>query len=226
MVRATFHPFETFFLGAAPLWKRSIDLIGSAVLLILTFPLFLIVAAAIKLASPGPVFFRQERVGLGGRRFVLLKFRTMENGADENIHKDYLVSLIRDSSARDRNHANKPMVKIEDDPRITPFGRFLRKSCIDELPQLINVLRGEMSLVGPRPPIPYEVEKYSLWHSGRFDILPGMTGLWQVSGKNALSFAEMVRLDIAYANLRSLRLDLKILAKTPWAVLCQFFHSN
>ncbi|MGC9328150.1 MAG: sugar transferase [Candidatus Hinthialibacter sp.] len=224
MVRATFHPYGSFFLSGPPWWKRGIDLVGSIILLILTSPLFWIAAAVIKLTSPGPVFYRQERIGFGGRRFILYKFRTMKTNADENTHKDYLVSLIRDSNAGGRDCAKKPMLKMENDPRIIPFGRFLRRSCIDELPQLINVLRGEMSLVGPRPPIPYEVEQYSLWHSNRFDIMPGMTGLWQVSGKNAMSFVDMVRLDIIYAKRQSLRLDLKILAKTPWAVLCQLLY--
>ena len=150
-----------------------------------------------------------------GKRFRLWKFRTMRVNAETSSHEEYVASLI----TAEGTDQDKPMLKIEKDPRIFPCGVFLRKACIDELPQLFNVFKGDMSLVGPRPPIPYEANAYLFWHEGRFDAVPGMTGLWQVSGKNSLTFKEMVRLDIRYARERSLALDIKILLKTFPAVL-------
>jgi len=193
--------------------KRSFDCFGAAICLLLLSPLFLFISAFIKVVSPGPVFFKQQRVGYGGHPFTFLKFRTMRQGADSSEHQAYLATLINGDSDK--------MTKLDHDPQIIPGGNMLRKSCLDELPQLFNVLHGEMSLVGPRPPIPYEVKEYQSWHRGRFDALPGMTGLWQVSGKNRLSFREMVRLDIRYAKERSLWMDLKILFRTPLAILEQ-----
>lgn len=190
-----------------PVWKRSLDIFGSLVGLTLLAPLFALVAAYIKLVSPGPVFFRQERVGYQGRTFRIFKFRTMHHNNDQGTHRDHIVQRIKSGGAS--------LEKLDDrDPRIFRGAKFLRKSCIDELPQLINVLRGEMTMVGPRPCLPYEAEVFLRWHYGRFDVLPGMTGLWQVSGKNKLTFIQMIRLDIAYASRMSLRNDLIILLRT------------
>ncbi len=200
-----------------PRWKRAIDFGGAFLGLIVLSPLFLLVGLFIKRVSPGPVFFRQERIGYDGEPFIFMKFRSMHVNRSEDVHREYLVGLI--NGAADGEDAGPAMTKLQNDPRIIPFGNFLRKTCLDELPQLINVLRGEMSLVGPRPPIPYEVAEYLRWHNGRFDAVPGMTGLWQVSGKNRLSFKEMIRLDIRYAREVSFWLDMKILAKTPMAIL-------
>lgn len=203
--------------------KRGFDIAAASLLLLFLSPLFLFIAIIIKSVSKGPVFFKQQRVGYGGHPFTFLKFRTMCSGADNSDHQEYLATLIKGAS--DLAEDDTPMVKIDHGPQIIPFGNILRKSCLDELPQLINVLRGEMSLVGPRPPIPYEVKEYSSWHRGRFNAMPGMTGLWQVSGKNNLSFREMVRLDIRYAKERSLLMDIKILFRTPTAILEQIRDS-
>lgn len=201
--------------------KRAIDVVGSSVLLVLCAPLFLIVALAIKMSSKGPVLFRQERVGLYGRRFTFLKFRSMFIDNDNSAHKEFVTQLIADQAplqAPDGN-VHRPY-KLATDPRITRVGRFLRNTSIDELPQLINVLKGEMSLVGPRPPIPYEVAVYKTWHRRRlFAAKPGITGLWQVTGRSRVKFDEMVRLDLRYAARRTLWLDLKILLQTPLAVI-------
>ena len=190
-----------------PSWKRLMDVAGALLLIVLLSPMFLLLSIYIKCTSTGKVIFRQERVGYKGKLFSFLKFRTMRENNDSCSHRDYLKELIRSSL---------PMEKLDRDrdPRIIPGGRVLRKACLDELPQLFNVLRGEMSLVGPRPCIPYEAEEYLRWHTQRFDILPGMTGLWQVSGKNKLSFEQMIRLDIAYTNRMSPMQDLKILLLT------------
>lgn len=199
--------------------KRGFDFLGAAVCLLVFSPLFLVVSVIIKVVSPGPVFYKQQRIGYAGKPFTFLKFRTMSQGADTHNHQEYLAQLIKAES--DKMVSDAPMTKMDHDPQIIPLGNLLRKSCLDELPQLINVLRDEMSLVGPRPPIPYEVKEYLSWHRGRFDAIPGMTGLWQVSGKNKLSFREMVRLDIRYARERSLWMDFKILLRTPMAILEQ-----
>ncbi len=199
--------------------KRFLDIVGASVGLIVLSPLFLLLAVFIKIVSPGPVFFKQQRIGAGGKPFLFWKFRTMRVNADTQVHQKYLAELIK-SSEKGGNNA-KPMNKLENDPRVIPFGKYIRKSCLDELPQLINVLRGEMSLVGPRPPIPYEVQEYANWHRERLDIVPGMTGLWQVSGKNRLSFTEMLRLDIRYMKKATVWTDLKILFKTPSAIVGQ-----
>lgn len=190
-----------------PLWKRGLDIFGASVGLILFSPLFLLFPLYLRIVSPGPVFYRQERVGFRGKSFTFLKFRTMHIDNSVNSHASHLRDLI---------HGNAPMQKLDDrrDPRIIIGARFLRNSALDEVPQFINVLKGDMSLVGPRPCIPYEAEEYLRWHAGRFDVIPGMSGLWQVSGKNRLSFKEMIRLDIAYCRNMSLWLDLKIIALT------------
>lgn len=197
--------------------KKAIDLGGSLVALLLLSPVFLAIAAAIKWNSRGPVFFRQERMGSNGRTFVFLKFRSMYTSSDHTTHKDYIQKYIREQ----KNAAVEPGVfKLTNDSRVTPVGRLLRKTSLDELPQLINVLKGEMSLVGPRPPIPYECDLYDTWHRRRLhSCKPGITGLWQVMGRSRTTFDEMVRLDLKYIREWSLWLDLKILLKTPRAVI-------
>jgi exopolysaccharide biosynthesis polyprenyl glycosylphosphotransferase len=194
--------------GAQALAKRIFDITVSGTLLILTLPLFLVIAGAIKLTSPGPVFYRQHRVGRQGRPFTLLKFRTMVQQAD--VMLNLLVA---------ENESDGPLFKIRDDPRITAVGRHLRRWSLDELPQLLNVLKGNMSVVGPRPPLPDEVTKYEDWHFDRLEVRPGITGLWQVSGRSNLSFSEMVRLDLFYIENWSLAYDTFILIKTLPAVV-------
>jgi exopolysaccharide biosynthesis polyprenyl glycosylphosphotransferase len=189
--------------------KRLIDLCGSAVLLLAMAPVFIIITMLIKLDSPGPVFFRQERIGLNKRRFRLFKFRTMIEGADKQ--QQTLESL---------NEANGPVFKIKDDPRITRIGKFLRRFSIDELPQLINVFQGEMSLVGPRPLPVRDIERIDVqWHKRRLSVKPGLTCLWQVNGRSDVSFDHWVRMDLEYIDKWSLGLDLKILMRTIPAVL-------
>ena len=184
-------------------------------------PLFLAIAVAIKLTSKGPVFFRQQRIGHFGKPFVFVKFRSMYLNNDPKIHLDYIRQLISGKAEKQPSNGNgKGVYKLTADPRVTRVGAFLRKTSLDELPQLINVLRGEMSLVGPRPPIPYEVDTYQTWHRRRvLEAKPGITGLWQVSGRSRVGFDEMVRLDVRYAMQRSFWLDLKILLLTPRAVI-------
>jgi exopolysaccharide biosynthesis polyprenyl glycosylphosphotransferase len=194
--------------GEARLVKRGVDVIGALVGLTVGFPLLALIALAIRLNSPGPVIFTQTRVGAGGKLFKIYKFRSMVEGAE--TEQEYL---------RELNEADGPLFKIQDDPRLTRVGRLLRRTSLDELPQLWNVLRGEMSLVGPRPPIPPEVERYEEWHKRRLETRPGMTGLWQVSGRSLLSFDEMVLLDIYYIENWSLWLDFKILLRTIPRVL-------
>jgi len=192
--------------------KRLSDIVGASVGLLILLPVMLLVAVVIKRSSPGPVFFTQKRVGFKGKLFIFLKFRTMLQGCDEEMHRDYVAKLIK-------GELQKPMHKLVNDSRITKIGSFLRAWSLDELPQLINVLRGEMSLVGPRPAIPYEVENYLPWHMRRLDALPGITGLWQVTGRSTMTFDEMVHLDIHYITNWSLWLDIKILWQTFPAVL-------
>ncbi len=210
---------DELFIKRIPLWKRSIDIAGSLFALILLAPVLLAISALIKVVSPGPILFKQLRVGRGGSLFTCYKFRTMTLDADPTVHKEYLEHLIDSSHSNER--PGDPMQKLDRDPRIIRCGNFLRSSGLDELPQLINVLFGQMSLVGPRPPIPYEVERYPNWYMARFDVVPGLTGLWQVSGKNRLGFNEMMRLDIQYASNLSLFLDFKILLMTPLVVFMQ-----
>ncbi len=207
-----------------PIWKRAMDILGAAGGLILTSPFLLVVSLVIKIVSRGPVFFKQQRIGYMGKPFTMWKFRTMRVGADTSNHRQHVTRLIN-GCGQNGEGFGKPMIKLDDDPQIIPFGKILRKTCLDELPQLVNVLRGEMSLVGPRPAIAYEVEAYASWHHRRLDTVPGVTGLWQVNGKNRLTFIEMVRLDIEYLKERSFWLDIGILLKTPLAVLSQFKDS-
>jgi exopolysaccharide biosynthesis polyprenyl glycosylphosphotransferase len=201
--------------------KRVIDIVASLVGIILSTPLMLIIAVLIKLTSRGPVLFQQERLGFFGKPFTFLKFRSMKIDSDESLHRDYVTKLIRGQHDDiNRGIGEQPLYKITDDPRITAFGKFLRKSSLDELPQFLNVLKGEMSLVGPRPPIPYECDQYERWHCRRFlEVKPGITGLWQISGRSTTTFDEMVRLDLAYVRNWSLWLDFKIILKTFWAVV-------
>jgi lipopolysaccharide/colanic/teichoic acid biosynthesis glycosyltransferase len=181
----------------------------------------LFIALLIKIVSPGPILFRQERIGLGRKPFPFLKFRTMKVNTDTTKHQRYYAELIHCLSSEE--NSDKCMTKLdESNTEIIPFGRILRSSCLDELPQLFHVLKGEMSLIGPRPPIIYEVEEYLQWHNNRFDCTPGITGLWQVSGKNRLTFQEMIRLDVYYSEHLSFWLDIKILLMTPATVITQF----
>jgi exopolysaccharide biosynthesis polyprenyl glycosylphosphotransferase len=197
--------------------KKLMDLTISACAILVFAPMFLIIAALVKLTSRGPVFFRQERMGLNGKTFTFLKFRSMYTNSDYNRHKDYIKKFITEG----KDSGNTPGVyKLSNDPRVTPIGNILRKTSLDELPQFINVLRGDMSLVGPRPPIPYECELYDIWHKRRLlSVKPGITGLWQVTGRSSTTFDDMVRLDLKYINEWSLWLDVKLLLKTPWVIL-------
>jgi lipopolysaccharide/colanic/teichoic acid biosynthesis glycosyltransferase len=206
---------EEIFGSPLPAWKRSVDVIIASVGLMLLSPLFLLIGTVIRIVSPGPAFFRQERVGHTGKPFNMWKFRTMHLANEDTVHRRYLQGLIRGS---------KPMAKLDSggDTRIIPFGKMLRRTCIDELPQLVNVLQGDMTLVGPRPCLPYEAAEYLPWHSRRFDSIPGLTGLWQVSGKNRTTFKEMIRFDIAYSRTISPWGDIKIMAKTLPAICTQF----
>lgn len=200
--------------------KRSIDIVGSLVLLLLSAPLWLAIAVAIKATSRGPVFFKQQRVGQYGRSFTFLKFRSMYVNNDSNIHRNYVTQLISSEDKTRQKNGNAGIYKIVNDSRVTPLGRFLRRSSLDELPQFINVLKGDMSLVGPRPPIPYELAAYQTWHRRRLlEVKPGLTGLWQVTGRSTVNFDEMVRLDLRYATSWTPMLDLKILLRTPLAVI-------
>lgn len=199
--------------------KRALDVVGSLGLLSLASPVMLGVAIAIKRSSPGPVFHVHDRVGLHGNHFAFIKFRSMHVDCDDQVHRDYVKRWIKEGQESANDVNGKKRHKLLDDPRVFAFGRFIRKYSIDELPQLLNVLRGEMSLVGPRPALPYEVESYSAHHRRRFEGLPGITGLWQVSGRNRLSFEEMVELDIQYLETWSVLADLRILARTIGVVL-------
>jgi lipopolysaccharide/colanic/teichoic acid biosynthesis glycosyltransferase len=199
--------------------KRAMDLFGSAAALLFFSPALAAIALAIKLSSKGPVLFRQERLGQYGQTFTFLKFRSMYTNCDAKIHQDYVNQFIAGQVGESNGDGAKQVFKIQQDPRVTAVGRFLRKTSLDELPQFINVLLGEMSLVGPRPPIAYEFRAYDLWHRRRvLEIKPGITGLWQVEGRSRTRFDDMVRLDLKYARGWSLWLDVKILIQTPSAV--------
>jgi lipopolysaccharide/colanic/teichoic acid biosynthesis glycosyltransferase len=199
--------------------KRGMDILGSLALLLLLSPLLLAIAGLVKLSSRGPVLFHQMRIGQMLKPFMMCKFRSMHANADHGIHHNYVSWFIASSSKGQEQDKNK-IFKLTNDPRITPIGHFLRKTSLDELPQLWNVLRGEMSLVGPRPPLWYEVQQYKPWHRHRvLDAKPGITGLWQVTGRSRTTFDEMVRLDLRYARGRSLWADIKILLATPAAVI-------
>ncbi len=200
--------------------KRCIDIVGSGLALICGAPVFGAIALAIKLTSKGPVLFKQERLGQYGKPFKVLKFRSMRTNCDPQIHQQYVHQFIAGKVEDGSDSTKKTVFKIQEDPRVTTVGKFLRKTSLDELPQFWNVLRGEMSLVGPRPPIAYEYKAYEVWHRRRvLEIKPGITGLWQVEGRSRTRFDDMVRLDLKYARVWSVWLDLKILAQTPAAVI-------
>ncbi len=204
---------------SVPRWKRALDITLILVALPLLFPLMLAIAVMIWVVSDGPILFRQERIGYRGRRFLCFKFRTMAAGNDTAVHQGHLHNLMS---------SDVPMVKMDmhGDPRIIRFGVPLRSSGLDELPQIINVLRGEMSLVGPRPCVRYEYDKYLPEQKERFNTLPGLTGLWQVSGKNNTTFAEMIQLDIDYARNKTLWLDCRIILKTVPALIVQMWETR
>jgi lipopolysaccharide/colanic/teichoic acid biosynthesis glycosyltransferase len=201
--------------------KRSMDIVGSGIALVLCSPLFLVLSAIIKLTSQGPVFFRQSRVSQYGKHFTFLKFRSMKVATSDTIHKDYVKNFIAGKAETPTSTGQKaPVYKITNDPRVTAIGRFMRRTSLDEVPQFWNVFIGEMSLVGPRPPIPYELEAYDVWHRRRLlEVKPGITGLWQIHGRSSTTFDEMVRLDLQYSRTWSPMLDVKILLDTPRAVL-------
>jgi lipopolysaccharide/colanic/teichoic acid biosynthesis glycosyltransferase len=201
--------------------KRSVDIFGSIFALILFSPLMLVTAILIKLDSPGPIIFKQKRLGKKGAAFTFFKFRSMQAGNNAQVHKDFVLKLINGNHNEINNgDAENPLYKIKEDPRITKVGKFIRKTSIDELPQLYNVLIGDMSMVGPRPPLAYEAEKYKSWHLNRIlEMKPGITGLWQVDGRSRTDFNESVRLDLKYLQTWSLYLDMKILIKTVKEVL-------
>jgi exopolysaccharide biosynthesis polyprenyl glycosylphosphotransferase len=205
--------------NASRIVKRLSDIVIAVLALALLSPLWFIVALLIKWNSPGPIFFKQERVGMDGRIFLVYKFRTMHVDSDPTIHEEYQRLFIAGRAEANLGDAERPAYKLPADPRITRVGRWLRRTSLDEVPQLFNVLLGDMSVVGPRPPIPYEVEAYELAHRKRLDMKPGLTGLWQVSGRNRLPFAEMVRLDLFYIENWSLLLDMKIILRTVLVVL-------
>ena len=206
---------DALFFGPLPGWKRATDIVGALSGLFLLSPLLLLIALLIKVVSPGPIIFTQIRVGYLGKPLRLWKFRTMKLDVDTSAHKQLLRTLVT---------SDQPVTKLDmhNDPRIIPLGTILRVLGLDELPQLFNVLRGDMSLVGPRPCLPYEPQQYLLWQTRRFDAIPGLTGLWQVSGKNRTTYKEMVRLDITYVRTISFWLDVKILLKTLPAIMVQF----
>ncbi len=200
--------------------KRSMDVIASFTALVLAAPVLLIIAAAVKLTSKGPVLFQQQRLGQYGRTFTFLKFRSMYASTDHAIHEQYVGNYIAGTLVAAGPDDQKPVYKMTDDPRITRIGRFLRRTSLDEVPQFFNVLLGDMSLVGPRPPLPYEFKRYGAWHRRRLlAVKPGITGLWQVAGRSRVPFDEMVRMDLRYAKTWSNWLDIKILFRTPFALL-------
>jgi exopolysaccharide production protein ExoY len=219
--RINFENMETDSAEAAesPSWKRVLDIVCIMICLPFWLPVVLVVALWVSIASPGPLFFRQERIGYRGKRFMMFKFRTMKVNVETASHELHLRQLMQ---------ANCPMTKLDNagDPRIIPGGRVLRAMGLDELPQLFNVLRGEMSLVGPRPCIPKEFEAYQPWQRERVNAQPGLTGYWQVNGKNNTTFTEMVDMDIAYTKNMSLGLDLMIMFRTGPAVVQQFLEAR
>lgn len=206
-------------LSSLPAWKRVLDIS----LIVLVAPMLLIVvgliALVIKIGSRGPIVFCQQRVGYKGKLFTCYKFRTMHIGAEISSHRGHTAQLIKSET---------PMTKLDagNDPRVIPFGKIIRATGLDELPQLINVLKGEMSLVGPRPCIPYEYEMYEMWQKRRFDAMPGLTGLWQVSGKNRTTFNQMINMDIEYSETSNLWLDIKIISKTIPALMLQCYDQR
>jgi lipopolysaccharide/colanic/teichoic acid biosynthesis glycosyltransferase len=198
--------------------RRLFDVAFALGLILILSPILIGVAVAVRLDSHGPAFFRQRRVGHREREFTLFKFRSMRVDADPRGHREYVTALIKGEEAKP-DGGRENLYKLAVDNRITPVGRWIRRWSLDELPQLFNVVRGDMTLVGPRPAIPYEVSEYPSWYRERFSVKPGLTGYWQVSGRSERTYEEMVRLDIEYVQRRSIGLDLTILLKTPWVVL-------
>jgi lipopolysaccharide/colanic/teichoic acid biosynthesis glycosyltransferase len=194
--------------------KRAFDFVFASFVLVFGFPFYMLIALLIKLTSEGPVLFVQERVGHNGDIFKLYKFRTMMNGNSDKAHRTFAENFIKGSGNGDGNGNGKPVFKLTEDPRVTSIGRFLRRTSLDELPQFLNVLRGEMTVVGPRPPLTYELDHYHNWHKKRLTVRPGLTGLWQVSGRSMVPFDEMVMLDLYYIENWSLLLDAKIILRT------------
>jgi len=206
--------------GKGRIIKRYFDIVLSLVFLIMLSPIILLITILIKVDSAGPIFYKQTRVGENGKLFEMIKFRSMRIGASQNDHEEYTTRLIRENvNPANFIGVNNGSLKRSVDPRITPFGAFIRRFSLDELPQFFNVVIGDMSLVGPRPPLPYEVEVYEEWHMRRLKAMPGITGLWQVTARNQVSFDEMVRLDIEYIDNYSMWMDLKIILQTPWAIV-------
>ena len=206
--------------GKGRMIKRFFDIVLSLVFLIILSPIILLITIIIKMDSVGPVFYKQTRIGENGKLFEMIKFRSMRTGAPQNDHKEYMTRLIQENvNPANFIGVNNGSLKRSVDPRITPFGAFIRRFSLDELPQFYNVAIGDMSLVGPRPPLPYEVEVYEEWHMRRLEALPGITGLWQVTARNQVSFDEMVCLDIEYIDNYSIWMDLKIILQTPWAIV-------
>jgi lipopolysaccharide/colanic/teichoic acid biosynthesis glycosyltransferase len=201
-------------VGSRGWTTRALDVTVALVVLTLTLPLLLVVALLVRVTSPGPALFRQTRVGRGGTHFRMLKFRTMRRDNDDSAHREYVGRLLAGEAT-----AQDGLFKLADDPRVTPVGAVLRRLSIDELPQLINVLKGEMTLVGPRPALPFEAELFPVWAAPRYLVPPGITGLWQVCGRNRLTMLEGLSLDVSYVEQRSLRIDLLILLRTIPAVL-------
>jgi len=193
--------------------KRVLDVLVSAACLVLFSPLMLALAIGIRIASPGPILYRQQRIGKGGKPFAMLKFRSMQIGNNPDLHREYVQKLIKENIHPQA--LGKSSLKIVGDPRITGMGKYLRKFSLDELPQFLNVLRGEMSIVGPRPSLPYEYEIYEEWHKQRLFVLPGITGYWQVMAHNTVTFDAMVRIDLSYMKSMNFWLDLKIMLLTP-----------
>ena len=200
--------------------KRLMDIVGSLAAIVFLSPLFLVVALLVKLGSKGPALYKQERLGQFGRPFTFLKFRSMYVNNSPKIHREFMKRVINGNHEGESENENQKVYKMTNDPRITRVGHFLRKTSLDELPQFLNVLRGDMSLVGPRPPLAYECQEYDIWHRRRvLEVKPGLTGLWQVKGRSRVRFDDMVRLDLQYVRTWSLWLDIQILIKTPLAVL-------
>jgi lipopolysaccharide/colanic/teichoic acid biosynthesis glycosyltransferase len=200
--------------------KRCLDIVGSILALVILMPVMIMIAIAIKLTSPGPVLFRQTRLGQSGNRFPFLKFRSMHAKNDHAIHEAYIKGFISNRTDSPADGGDSNVYKLQADPRVTPVGQFLRRTSLDEIPQFFNVLIGHMSLVGPRPPVPYEFAAYKIWHRRRLlAVKPGITGYWQVEGRSRVKFDEMVRMDITYVRTWSLWMDIKILLRTPRAVL-------
>ena len=210
----------TRYYGPRALTKRAFDLILASLMLLVAAPMMLVTALLVKRSSPGPVLFVQERLGKDGRPFKFYKFRSMKHNSDDAIHRQFAAMFINgDDGGCTETDSGEKVFKLKRDPRITGIGVFLRRTSLDELPQLFNIIRGDMSLVGPRPPIAYEIENYLPWHMERLKAVPGLTGLWQVSGRSSVSFDEMVHLDIQYINSWSLRRDIMILLKTAPVVM-------